>query len=256
MGLLAPFFSQAAGKLAERSGEFVAEAALPKVKELYNRVRARLVPGSYQGALLDGVRAEPNDAGRQEILKAELAKLIAQDEDFAAEVQRLVDEAEKAGGVQLTASDVGVVAGRDVHQRGQYVAGRDMTVIGKEPRSRKPSGKVIAPIDGQQVPRSFTSKGILSGIPKDHFVWLAIQVNDLLWPKRQIAAISGESWVQQIYEGGTTRTFSLVLLLVNDEGQRSIENWVDQGETTGDWPGLAHIPGALQLDVAIDLTLA
>ncbi len=133
LALLVPFFKQAAGKLAERAGEAVADTALPKVRALYERVRAKLAPGSYEGALLDGVQAEPDDAGRQEILKAELAKVIADDRGFATELGRLVDEAEKAGGVQIVATDTGVVAGRDVHQRGKYVAGRDMTIGGSSP---------------------------------------------------------------------------------------------------------------------------
>jgi hypothetical protein len=98
------------------------------VKALYERLRAKLVSGSYQRALLEGVEAEPDNPDRQEILKAELAKLLAQDEQLASELERLVKEAKRAGGVQITATDVGVVAGRDASLRGRYVAGRDMRV--------------------------------------------------------------------------------------------------------------------------------
>ena len=128
VGLLVPLFKQAAGRLAERSGESVADAAIPAVKALFARVRARLAPDKYRGALLDGLQAEPNDTERQQILKSELAKLIAQDEEFAAELARLVVEAEQAEGVQVTATDSGIVAGRDVYQQGQYIAGRDLTI--------------------------------------------------------------------------------------------------------------------------------
>jgi hypothetical protein len=130
VGLLVPLFRATADKFAERAGEVIADAALPKVKALYERVRARCVPGSYQGALLDGVEAEPDDPGRQEILKAELAKLLAQDKKFATDLQHLIDEAEQAGGVRVTATDAGAVAGRDVNQRGRYVAGRDLRIGG------------------------------------------------------------------------------------------------------------------------------
>jgi hypothetical protein len=130
VGLLVPLFKPTADKLAERAGDAIADTALPKVKALYNRVRAKLAPGSYQGVLLDGVQAEPDDAGRQEILKAELAKLIAQDKEFAADLERLVEEAERAGGVQITATDAGVVTGRDANLRGRYVSGRDMSIGG------------------------------------------------------------------------------------------------------------------------------
>jgi hypothetical protein len=126
VGLLAPYLQQTAGVLADRAGQAIADAALPKVKALYERVRAKLTPGSYQGALLDGVQEAPEDPGRQEILKAELAKVIRQDPEFAAELERLVTEAQAAGGVRITATDAGVVAGRDVHQQaGGDVVGRD-----------------------------------------------------------------------------------------------------------------------------------
>lgn len=72
---------------------------------------------------------EPDDTGRQEILKAELAKVIGEDHEFAAELARLVNDAQAAGGVQVKDSDAGVVAGRDVHQRaGRDVVGRDKIV--------------------------------------------------------------------------------------------------------------------------------
>jgi hypothetical protein len=70
-------FKPTADKLAAQAGEAIADAALPKVKALYEWVRAKLAPDSYRGVLLDGVQAEPDDTARQEILKAELAKLIA-----------------------------------------------------------------------------------------------------------------------------------------------------------------------------------
>jgi len=136
VGLLVPYFQQAAGQVAERAGEALADAGLSKVKALYARVRAKLAPGSYRGALLEGVQAEPEDPGRLEILQAELAKLIAADPQFAGELERLVADAEQAGAVRVTAIGSGMVAGRDVHQRGRYAAGRDMTI--SSPPSKQP----------------------------------------------------------------------------------------------------------------------
>jgi hypothetical protein len=132
VALLGPYVAQAAGAAASKTGEVIAEAALPKVRALYERLQARLAPGTYQRALLEGVEAEPDSQGRQEILRTELAKLLAEDAGFAAELEDLIGQAERAGGVHIAATDVGVVAGRDVNLRGQYVAGRDL-------RMRSPS---------------------------------------------------------------------------------------------------------------------
>lgn len=130
VSLLVSYFKQAAGKLAERAGDAVADAALPKLKALYERVRARLAPDSYEGALLDGVQAQPDEPGRQEILKAELSKILKDDQQFASELERLVGEVQQAGSVQIAATDTGIVAGRDVSLHGRFVAGRDMRVNG------------------------------------------------------------------------------------------------------------------------------
>jgi hypothetical protein len=128
VALLGPYFAQTAGAFATRAGESIADATVPKVRAVYERLRARLTPDSYQGALLEGVQAQPDDPGRQEILKAELAKLLAQDPGFAAELADLVEQAERASGVRIVATDAGVVAGRDANLRGRYVAGRDLHV--------------------------------------------------------------------------------------------------------------------------------
>jgi hypothetical protein len=106
----------------------VADAAVPAVKRLYQALKDRLRPGTYAGSQLEGVEQRPDSESRQQALRSALAEELEADPAFAAEVERLVGEAQAAGGVQLTVSDAGVVAGRDVHQRGQYVAGRDLSI--------------------------------------------------------------------------------------------------------------------------------
>src|SRR5215216_3822814 len=105
---LVPFFKHAlegtAGKLGERAGETIADATLPKVKALYEQVRTKLAPDSYRIALLNGVKAAPEETSRQEILKAELAKVIESDSEFANELERLLSEVEKAGGERIVAN--------------------------------------------------------------------------------------------------------------------------------------------------------
>jgi hypothetical protein len=49
VALLAPYLQQASGVLAERAGQAMADAALPKVKALYERIRAKLRPGGRWG---------------------------------------------------------------------------------------------------------------------------------------------------------------------------------------------------------------
>jgi hypothetical protein len=127
-GLLASFLAQMAGKIMERASEAIADVAMPKAKVVQERLQAKPTPGSYLRVLLDGLQVEPEDARRQGILKAELAAVLAQDHQFAAELEHLVDYAKQVGSVRITATGVGVVVGQDVKPRGHNVAGRDMSI--------------------------------------------------------------------------------------------------------------------------------
>jgi hypothetical protein len=124
VALLIAYMQQVASKLGDRTGETIAEAALPKVEALYQRVRARLGPATAQGALLDTMQDDP--AGRrQQGLETELTRVISQDHKFAAELERLLDEVSAAGGL-IAGTDTGVVAGGNVYQHaGGDVVGRD-----------------------------------------------------------------------------------------------------------------------------------
>lgn len=136
VSLLAPFLRQLGGQVAEKASAELTDAALPAIKRLYHTLKERLRPGSYARSQLQGVEERPDSEGRQQALRSALAEELESDPAFAAEVERLVSEAQAASGVQITANDTGVVAGRDVHQRGQYVAGRDLH-IGDADRDRR-----------------------------------------------------------------------------------------------------------------------
>jgi hypothetical protein len=85
--------------------------------------------GGGRKASVVPVREEPEDAGRREILNAELTKILSQDQAFKAEVQALVEQAQAAGVVRVTASgDAGVVAGGNVTQwaGGNIVTGHNI----------------------------------------------------------------------------------------------------------------------------------
>jgi len=139
VSLLAPFLQRLGGQVAEQASDALADAAVPVVKRLYQTVKAKLLPGSYAGNQLEGVEERPDSEGRQQALRTALAEELAADPEFSVQVARLVSEAQAAG-VQVVANDAGAVAGRDVHQHGQYVAGRDL-LIGDAERDRgRPRG--------------------------------------------------------------------------------------------------------------------
>jgi hypothetical protein len=130
VSLLAPYLSQSAGKVIDKAGDQLAEGALPAVKRVYDAVKARLRPGSYAGNQLQGVEEKPDSQGRQQALQSALAEVLEEDQGFAAQLEQLVTQARQAAGWHAQVGTVeGTAAfGGDVHQRAEYLAGRDMTV--------------------------------------------------------------------------------------------------------------------------------
>ena len=91
----------------------------------------------------------------------------------------------------------------------------------------------------------------LEAIPTDHHVWLAVQVGDLLWPRKGVPA-NAVRWSTTVYDETPRENLRVVLLLVDDPGNTTLEGWLARGEASGDWPGVSadEIPGAISLDTS------
>jgi hypothetical protein len=137
--LLVPFFKRLGEKALDRAGGDLADAAEAKVEALYERIKAKLVGDDYNGALLQGVEADPDSPNRRANLQGALVEQLQQDEGFKAALERLVTEAQAAGAmVSIQASNTGAVAGRDfrqeVHGKGANI-GRDQINYGRSSAS-------------------------------------------------------------------------------------------------------------------------
>ena len=121
----------------------------------------------------------------------------------------------------------------------------------------EPEGAITAPSRGANVPAEFTVEGRLAGIPRGRHVWLATQVNNLLFPKPPALSAQDREFLRDVAEGGSPPRgrFSLVLLMVNNAGNQQIEDWVERGDATGDFPGLEKISGSVRLDIVSRLAL-
>lgn len=89
-------------------------------------------------------------------------------------------------------------------------------------------------------------------------MWLVVQVGNLLFPKEPEIRASDHSWIQEVLESGDMPDgrFSLVLLMVDGDGQDEIEIWLAHGAAGGGYPGLESVSGSVKLDVATGLVLA
>jgi hypothetical protein len=127
VGLLIGFFKKAGETVADQAGEAVGQATAGAVGRLYQRLRARFADDEYDSAVLRGIEERPDSEARRRSLEGTLAERLQEDPEFAAELQRLVDEAENSGAVSVKATDSGITAGGDVAvHAGGDVAGRDM----------------------------------------------------------------------------------------------------------------------------------
>jgi D-alanyl-D-alanine carboxypeptidase len=121
--------------------------------------------------------------------------------------------------------------------------------------SPPPAGRFLAPKSGEQVTQVFTVEGSLSAIPSGHHVWVAVQIGDLLWPKTEVPAQT-QHWTRPIHEGGAPgESFSLALLMVDATANDQILAWLDNGQRTGDYPGISRVFGSVQLDAVRDLVV-
>lgn len=85
-------------------------------------------------------------------------------------------------------------------------------------------------------------------------MWVAVQSDNLLFPKQPEIPRRDRRWRQQVVHTGTPsgETFALALLEVGAEGQRLIEDWLGRGKDTKRFPGLEELPGR-KLDVVSDV---
>jgi hypothetical protein len=108
------------------------------------------------------------------------------------------------------------------------------------------NANIDEPKSGQTVSRrTFLCKGRATGIGPETHLWLAVEVNNRIWPKeREIHVLADGSWENTVYEDGATDKFSVSLLSADTEGEKQINQWIESGRKTGQYAQLVGIPGA------------
>jgi hypothetical protein len=111
------------------------------------------------------------------------------------------------------------------------------------------TGRIVSPKDGEPVFSDIPVSGTVRNVGRGLHLWLVLRKGGLLWPKGPEIEAVGESWSATVSEGGTPAggRFNLVLLAVNDAGQKQITEWIRAGDATGSFPGLKAITGANEL---------
>lgn len=99
---------------------------------------------------------------------------------------------------------------------------------------------------------SFVVDGRLAGVPDGSHIWVATKIGDLVWPKEPEVPI-GPAFDVTVVEAGqrTDEGFSIVLLLVDAQRHRAIEEWLSKP----DKPGLSLGEGIQMLASVANLRL-
>jgi hypothetical protein len=124
---LATFFGGVASGAAGAAGEQLGHGALERLEAIYGAVKARLARDPFQAQALDRWEAEPDSRSRRQVLEGVLMEQAAGDRAFATELAGLIAALQAAGGRGAVGLNSGAIAGQDVYQSGQLVAGRDLT---------------------------------------------------------------------------------------------------------------------------------
>jgi len=109
-------------------------------------------------------------------------------------------------------------------------------------------GQINEPKPNQVVESTISCSGWVEGVGPGCHLWLAVEANGYIWPKeREFVAEDDGSWRDTIYEEGTTATFSLSLFVANNQANKRIRAWLDQGDATGNYNRTRRVPGTRRI---------
>jgi len=97
-------------------------------------------------------------------------------------------------------------------------------------------GRLTSPEAGATVGRGIQVEGIVEAIPMQHHVWIAHQIDagGLFWAKDVEVRPDAEGRFQRtVFEGGSPKEFSILLLLASEVGHVQLSEWMKEGRFSG-----------------------
>jgi hypothetical protein len=110
---------------------------------------------------------------------------------------------------------------------------------------KRPNATIEEPYPKQTVGRTIRCSGSATGIQPTMHLWLAIEANHFIWPKEVEVRVDRENrWKAIIFEDGAIKRFSVALLVTGPEGDKVIQDWLEDGRRKGEYAEMKGIPGA------------
>ncbi len=120
-------------------------------------------------------------------------------------------------------------------------------------------GHIDQPGDGETVARTIHCSGSIQRDARSSEIvfWLAVETDGLIWPKEPLVRPDEAGrWVVDIREEGHPDTFAISLWAAMPWGTHRIQEWLETGRRTNDYPGLATLPDARRITRVNGLRLA
>lgn len=104
------------------------------------------------------------------------------------------------------------------------------------------TGHLTSPEAGATVGGGIQVEGIVQAIPVQHHVWISHQIHagGLFWAKDAEVTPDAEGRFQRtVFGGGSSKEFSILLLLASEAGHVQLSEWMKEGR----FPGIPQDPG-------------
>ena len=110
-------------------------------------------------------------------------------------------------------------------------------------------GAIDEPRAGQSVARKIECSGWAKDVNAGVHLWLATEVDGLLWPKGSEAYVGSDGrWTKTVFEDGAIAEFSLSLFVADADAHRAIVKWLEGGQKVGKYATLSGVLGMDRLD--------
>lgn len=94
------------------------------------------------------------------------------------------------------------------------------------------------PLTGDLIAGPFEVSGRIESIPAGEAVYLVEQVDNRFWPKLRIGTEPTDFQRTQYTSSGKGYKYTIELLSVNASAEAAINNWFENGNKTGEYPGI------------------
>lgn len=108
-----------------------------------------------------------------------------------------------------------------------------------------PSVEITDPADGAIVPPEVLVEGTAIDLQEGTVIWTVVQVGGLFFPQREAVLVRGD-WTALAFIGGGPQDsgvrFDILAVIMDAGGAQQFVDWLDEGERTGQYPGLSSLP--------------